>query len=356
LTGEAATTSVDAIRPRRLDLPVVARQAVGGDFCRLVLDAPPDWQSLPGQFINILCQSDPRAAMAAEGRPLDAGDAAAEWPRATGLEISRRWPVVRRPYSVSRVRCEGARPFRPGTQHGTCRAGCPRRPGGGPGRVRIEILVRGVGTGSRFLQARPVGSSLNVVGPLGNAFTAPADDRRCILVGGGCGVAPIFGLSDYLAAAGRPCVFILGAASLDDMPATFKGRPAPTGDRIELCDTIEEVGARGIEPILATDDGSAGFHGTAAQALEAYLSGRGGGASAALYGCGPMPMLKALAEIARRRGLPCQVSLERFMGCGIGVCLSCATKRRDATSDKGWTFRLTCREGPVVDASDMIWE
>ena len=75
----------------------------------------------------------------------------------------------------------------------------------------------------------------------------------------------------------------------------------------------------------------------------------------ALYGCGPERMMRALARLAERRDAPCQVSLECFMGCGIGVCLSCAAKMRDPASEKGWTYRMTCQEGPVADARDVVW-
>jgi dihydroorotate dehydrogenase electron transfer subunit len=329
MAGGEAMPAVGATRPRRLDLPVIGHRRLGGEFVRISLGAPPDWHSMPGQFINVLCESDLAALAASEGRPLD--DAGADWPLTTGLEIARRWPVVRRPYSISRVD----------------RAG---------GTVILEVMVRGVGLGSRFLQARPVGSSLNVVGPLGNSFTAPADDRLCILVGGGCGVAPIYGLADYLAGVGKRAIVIFGASDVGDMPVLFRRRPEPTDGRAEPTDIVDEFAEVGVRTILATEDGSAGFRGFATAALAVYLRDVWKGEPPALYGCGPTPMLKALAQVAAGRGLPCQLSLERFMGCGIGVCLSCVTKRRDAASETGWTHRLTCREGPVVEASEMIWD
>ena len=328
--GDVETREREVSRPRRLDLPLVALRRAGREFAWLTLEAPPDWHSLPGQFVNILCESDPAAAQASEGRPLDDADAA-EWPQATGLEISRRWPVVRRPFSVARL----------------ARAG---------GRVRLEVLVRAVGCGTRFLCARPVGSSLNVVGPLGNPFTAPEDDRLCILAGGGCGMAPIFGLADYLAAGGKRCLCFFGAGSVREMPVEFRRPPLPTHDRIEIIDSVAEFAEARVPAVLASDDGSVGFRGLVTQALEAYLEQEWDGRPPVLYGCGPTPMLKALGDLARRREWPCQLSLERFMGCGIGVCLSCVTKRRDAASQMGWTFRLTCRDGPVVDAADIIWD
>jgi len=318
----------DGDRPRQLSLPVAAVRRMARDFAWVTLEAPPDWHSRPGQFINILCESDARAAMASEGRPLDDRG---EWPQTTGLEIGRRWPLVRRPYSIARV---------------------VRRERG----VRLELLVRAVGRGSQFLHSRPVGSALDVVGPLGSHFTAPADDRLCLLVGGGCGVAPIFGLADDLAALGKPCLCFFGAPSVRDMPVEFLGSPLPTQDRVETTDEVGEFAAIGVPTVLATDDGSAGFHGTVMDALRTYLERAEGGKSAALYGCGPAPMLRALSDLACQRQWPCQVSMERFMGCGIGVCLSCAAKWREAGHSKGWTYRLTCRDGPVVEARDIIWD
>jgi dihydroorotate dehydrogenase electron transfer subunit len=324
----AGLDETEVSRPRRLDLRVAARQPAGRDFAWLTLAAPPDWQSLPGQFVNVLCASDERAAAATDGRAVD--DSGTEWPLATGLELGRRWPVVRRPFSVARLErtAEG---------------------------VRLVLLVRGVGTGSRFLAARRAGASVDLVGPLGNPFTAPADDRTCLLVAGGCGVAPIFGLADHLAAAGRRCVCFFGAATLADMPTTFARTPPATGRRIETTDAVEEFARAGAATVLATDDGSAGFAGTVTDALADYLAGPGKGEPAAIYGCGPTPMLRALGALAAERDLACQVSLERFMACGAGLCLSCVAKRRDPSSEKGWTFRLTCREGPVVDARDILW-
>jgi len=340
MMGEEAMGSVEASRPRRLELLVVARQATGHGFLRLSLDAPPDWVSLPGQFINVLCESDLKALSASEGRNVEDGD---QWPQATGLEISRRWPVVRRPFSVSRV---GAMPEK----------NAPGRVARDVGRVRLEVLVRAVGTGSQFLHSRPVGSLLNVVGPLGNHFTAPSDDRLCILVGGGCGVAPIFGLADYLTDLGKRCLCFFGAKDAHDMPVTYRLDPPATDIRVEPTGLVEEFAEDDIPTVLATEDGSAGYRGRITEALSIYLRDLWKGDPLALYGCGPTPMLKALSDIARHYRLPCQMSLERFMGCGIGVCLSCATKRRDPKSEKGWTFRLTCRDGPVVDAADMIWD
>lgn len=327
---ESVNAERETSPPQRLELPLVERRPAGRDYVRLVLGVPAAWRSLPGQFLDVLCESNPRAAMASERRALDDADGG-PWPQATGLELGRpKWPFVRRPLSVSRVRRQG-------------------------GRVQVEVLVRTIGSGTRFLASRPVGAAVDVVGPLGTHFTPPADDRLCVLVGGGCGMAPIFGLADMLADLRRPCVLILGAPTLGDVPVTFREPPPPTGETVEPCRTIAEPDT-GVETVLATDDGTAGFRGTAIEAARRWIKGPGEDRPVAFYGCGPSRMMQALALLAERRGAPCQLSLERFMGCGIGVCLSCAQKMRDPTSEKGWTYRLTCREGPVVEAHDVVWE
>jgi len=327
----AARNLDESVSPaRRLDLPLLDRRDVGGGHVRLVLGAPADWVSLPGQFINVRCESAPQAAASAQRRPLDYGDGG-EWPRTTGLELGRRrWPVVRRPMSLSRVRVEGHRP-------------------------RLEVLVQAVGTGTRWLAGRPVGATLDVVGPLGNHFAPPAEGRLCVLVGGGCGIAPLLGLADHLADLGREVVLVVGAPTLDQVPLALERRPEATDRRPARCRLAGESQVR-AETILATDDGSAGFAGTAVEAADRYLEQEAEGRAVALYGCGPEPMLRALADLARRREAPCQVSLEAFMGCGIGVCLSCVRKMRDPASEAGWTYRLTCRDGPVVEAREVIWD
>jgi len=337
MAARRATQEADVSRARRLELPVVGRRPAGRDFVWLVLDAPPDWLSLPGQFVNILCESDAREARASEGRVLDEADG---WPETTGLELGGRRAFGRRPYSIARVECRGR-------------------------QVRLHLLVQVKGPGSRFLGSRPVGSAVDLVGPLGTHFTAPADERLCVLVSGGCGLAPIFGLAEWLAEAGRRVVNLFGAATREAMPLDFSEPPRPTGPSAGCCAgapgleetaSAKEFAFRGATTFLATDDGSAGFRGPVTAALETYLDGVGRGEAVALYGCGPKAMLKRLAQIAAERRLACEISLERHMGCGIGVCLSCVAKRRDAASDRGWTYRLTCREGPVMDAHEILWD
>ncbi len=316
-------------RPRRLRLPILERRTAGRDFVWLTLRAPSDWVNLPGQFVNVLCESDLAEHAAAEGRVLEWNEGT--WPQTTGLELAREWPVARRPMSIARVRRRGA-------------------------EVDLMLLVREIGRGSRFVASRPVGATLDLVGPLGTGFTPPSDDRLCVVVAGGCGLAPIFGLGDYLSEAGKRCLAVFGAGTRADMPVGFLEEPRPTRDHVEMTDVVEEFAESGIRTVLATDDGSAGFEGTATQALRRWLADLAPDEPLALYGCGPAAMLRDLAAVAEAHGFPCQVSLERWMGCGAGLCLSCVHKRRDPASESGWTYRLTCREGPVVDTRTVVWD
>jgi dihydroorotate dehydrogenase electron transfer subunit len=98
---------------------------------------------------------------------------------------------------------------------------------------------------------------------------------------------------------------------------------------------------------LASDDGSVGFHGFVTQLLEKHEP------PDCLFGCGPEPMMKALAKLARRWNVPCQLSLETPMACGLGICFSCVTKVRTAD---GWDYRRVCVDGPIFDAATLAWE
>ncbi len=329
MAAREAQSITETSEPRRLALPLLAARSAGRDYTWMTFQAPPDWVSRAGQFVNVFCESDARALAASDGRAVEWPEGT--WPETTGIELARRWPVVRRPFSIARTR--------------------PRET-----HVELELLVRGVGKGSAYLRARPVGSAVDVVGPLGTHFTPPADERRCLLVGGGCGMAPIFALADELADAGRRCLCFFGCRTAEEMPTRFRVAPAPSGDDVEPTAAVEEFTRDGILTVLATDDGSAGYAGTSVAALERWLDDSGDDAPVALYGCGPDAMLRALAAVAEARLLPCQVSIERWMGCGAGLCLSCAHKRRDPRRPEGWTYKLACRDGPVVDARDLVWE
>jgi dihydroorotate dehydrogenase electron transfer subunit len=199
----------------------------------------------------------------------------------------------------------------------------------------FSVLVERTGRGTTLMSQLRAGDEVDVLGPLGRAFEAPTDpEAEAVLVMGGVGSAPFPLFAEQLVATGRRVRAFLG------------GR---TADHLLCADDLEGLG---VVVHVATDDGSAGHHGLVTEPLAAYLDACPH--PPALYSCGPTPMMRAVDALARERGLAHQVSLEAPMACGLGVCLSCVVPVADA--DGTWHYRRVCREGPVFDASTLLWE
>ncbi|HEU0264662.1 MAG TPA: dihydroorotate dehydrogenase electron transfer subunit, partial [Geobacterales bacterium] len=170
----------------------------------------------------------------------------------------------------------------------------------------LEILFKVVGKGTGMLATLHQGDQLDILAPLGTGFTAGPENEEKILVGGGVGLAPLYYLARRLVATSKVRLFI-GGRNRDDL----------------LC--ITEFERLGVETYVATDDGSLGERGFVTEVLDKELSRRGG----SIFACGPGPMLKAVAAIADRHNVHCQVSLEAYMACGVGACLGCVTKGKE---------------------------
>ncbi len=195
------------------------------------------------------------------------------------------------------------------------------------GVIKIVFALKGQGT--RDLADVPVNSTLDIMGPMGNGFTLLEPGRKVILIGGGIGVPPMVGLSDYYRE------YATAISGFRDASIKI------------LQDEFEKNGSR---TILCTDDGSAGIHGFVTQPLEELLSSDGH--YDCVYACGPMPMLKVISGICGKYDTLCQVSLEQHMGCGIGACLVCAVNiRRDGEEH----FLHVCKDGPVFDSREVVW-
>ncbi|MBN1282820.1 MAG: dihydroorotate dehydrogenase electron transfer subunit [Proteobacteria bacterium] len=191
-----------------------------------------------------------------------------------------------------------------------------------------EICVKVVGRGTDALSMAAVGTPIRATGPCGRGFALPEKGRTSVLVAGGYGIGPLFGLCERLMAQGREAVLYYGAGTSSDL----------------LCmDDLKRIGAR---TVVTTEDGSLGERGLIVGPLERDL---GRISRPAIYACGPHGMLKAVAAIGSASGVPTQVSMDSYMACGIGVCMGCVCK--DAKGD----FVRVCREGPVFDAKDLKW-
>jgi dihydroorotate dehydrogenase electron transfer subunit len=211
-------------------------------------------------------------------------------------------PLLRRPFGVHRINTSG-----------------------------IEMLYEVVGNGTEILSHRKAGSILDMIGPLGNGFDA-LPSKTAILVAGGIGVAPLMALAEKLAIGKKKKIFVIVGAR--------------TRSHI-LCE--KEFKSIGCSVKIVTEDGSKGPKGLATDLLKESLSA-GEPRPEAIYACGPTGMLKAVAAIAKAYRVPCQVSLEERMACGVGVCLGCPVKVRP---DGG--YRMVCKDGPVFNAEEIAW-
>lgn len=195
----------------------------------------------------------------------------------------------------------------------------------------FSILYKVVGKGTEALARLASGERLNVIAPLGHGFTVPsAGDELPVLVAGGYGAAALYLLAER---SGRKGILLVGGRRQADI----------LGER--------EFRELGWEVQVSTEDGSDGVRGLVTDLLVAELRRNGPGRK--VFACGPMGMLKAVAQIAAQFGVPAEVSLDTPMCCGLGVCLTCVVPVRTAG---GWDYQRVCTEGPVFDARQVAWE
>ena len=217
------------------------------------------------------------------------------------LAVGAPGAILRRPYSVAWAR---------------------------PEIGQIGFIFNIVGTGSAWLASRQPGHAVDLLGPLGQGFVIEPGNRPAVCIAGGLGVAAFPAVVTALMAAGRPLVFLHGARTASQLlPAS----------RLQ-----------GAELRVATNDGTAGLHGSVLDLLASVAV-----SDVDVFACGPTPMLRRLIEVTQRLELPrsrVQVALETPMGCGVGTCLGCVTPRR------GGGYLLTCQDGPCIRADRIDWD
>jgi dihydroorotate dehydrogenase electron transfer subunit len=203
--------------------------------------------------------------------------------------------------------------------------------------VGIDIVYLVVGKVTGLLSRLRAGDAVEVWGPLGNGFPDLIGLDHVGLVAGGIGQTPFVAYVRQLLGQRGYC----GRAA----QRTIKRVSVYYGVRTaELVAGVDDFRAAGAEVHLASDDGSLGFRGLVTQLLEQQEKPQH------LIGCGPERMMKALAALAQRWSVPCHLSLETPMACGVGICCSCVTRVR--TGD-GWDYRRVCVDGPVFDAASL---
>lgn len=197
----------------------------------------------------------------------------------------------------------------------------------------FEILYKVVGRCTRNFSALRKDDRINILGPLGTGFRIPSGSQRLFLVGGGIGIAPMVFLADIIRHEkdpSRDAIIFLGGRKTSDL----------------LC--LDEFEKMGYTVQASTENGSFGHRGLVTEPLEKAIDSRPPDWIAA---CGPMPMLKAVSRIAHERSIPCQVSIETVMACGMGVCMGCAVE----CDDDSKPYRHVCKDGPVFDANVLIF-
>lgn len=197
----------------------------------------------------------------------------------------------------------------------------------------FTLFVKAIGQGSRALAALEPGGLAQCLGPLGRPFTLPSDGEA-LLVAGGYGVAPFRFMGERLKGTAVRARLFYGGRSAADLP---------------LLDLLAGVG---LDVVPATEDGSLGVHGRVTVPLERHLDAAGG--RPAVFACGPDAMMHAVARLAEARGLRAEVSLDPWMGCGMGTCLGCVV-RVQGPEEARPKYRCACTEGPVFDSARVVW-
>jgi len=248
------------------DLIVIDNKSVGGNNFILILKAPEQLPiMLPGQFCEVKVDKEPSV-------------------------------YLRRPFSIHNVDYDAN---------------------------TITLLIKAVGKGTTALSRLSKGDILNIVYPLGNGFSMNTESK-VLLVGGGCGVAPLLFLACTLKKMGINPIVLVGGRTGEDVP------------RIEAYQAVAET-------YVSTEDGSLGEKGLVTQhnIFKTKLA-----EFKRIYTCGPEGMMKAVAKAAEALEIPCEVSLENTMACGIGVCLCCVTETKEG-------HKCVCTDGPVFDSRDL---
>jgi dihydroorotate dehydrogenase electron transfer subunit len=306
---------------------VVANQPLCREHFRLILSLAQFPPTAPGHFIQIACD---------DIQANDASQPDIDWQPGTNIHLQNREllesrAVLRRPFSLAARRDIS-------------------------GHVELDIIHRVVGLGTHWLENLQVAQSVEILGPLGNTFQLPPPDTTALLIGGGVGIPPML----YLAAAltQHKAIAFAGALTRDLLPLKIISNAANDAQPLP---SIAEFAKHNIPSVISTDDGSYGFRGYITQALETFLDREKFQKPPILYTCGPEPMMKRVADIAQRRGLPCQVAVERAMACGMGTCQSCCirVKKKDPAKPplpgQDWCYRLACTDGPIFQAADLLW-
>ncbi len=340
--GPSPVLSCDRVRPSsesprgNFAATVCENRRICTDHFRLILRVANFPQSTPGQFIQLDCRESGARDITEVCTPR-------EWdwspggarPHPADHDFLGALAYLRRPFSIADRRSLA------------------------DGSAEIDIIHRVVGKGTTRLAELAPGQAVSLLGPLGVGFRVPDDLALACLVGGGVGIPPMLYLAAALAGRGKDAVAFVGATRHDLLPVTISGGQPDVSGLPMPC--VEEFSRGGHPAVVTTDDGSLGMKGFVTAALRTFLEKRraesGTLEGIVIYCCGPTAMMKATGKVAAEFSVPCQVSLEQPMACGMGTCQSCIIRHRPHTGgpESEWKYKLTCTDGPVFDTRDIVW-
>ena len=197
----------------------------------------------------------------------------------------------------------------------------------------MELIVAPHGSGSKWLCSLPEGTEIDVVAPLGTAFGIPTEPINALLIGGGYGSAPLFGLADVLKTRNCKVDMLLGASVGAKIYAPLEGKRSVNSLKIY------------------TEDGSMGEKGRVTESLLEIVANR---SIDVIYSCGPMGMLRAITELVSATDVIHQCAVEESMACGIGICMTCVLPVEN--EDGQVSMLRSCIDGPVMDGSKVKWD
>jgi dihydroorotate dehydrogenase electron transfer subunit len=196
----------------------------------------------------------------------------------------------------------------------------------------MELIVAPHGSGSKWLCSQSEGSELDIVAPLGTAFGIPTSPVNALLVGGGYGSAPLFGLAEVLKARGCKVDMLLGASTGLKIYAPMEGKRSVNSLKIY------------------TEDGSMGEIGRVTEPIKVLIEQK---SVDVIYSCGPMGMLRAISELTADTDVVHQCAVEEAMACGVGICMTCVLPVKDSSG--AVSMLRSCIDGPVMDGSQVQW-
>ena len=196
----------------------------------------------------------------------------------------------------------------------------------------MELIVAPHGAGSKWLCSQAEGSEVDIIAPLGTAFGIPTSPVNTLLVGGGYGSAPLFGLAEVLKARGCKVDMLLGASTSAKIYAPMEGKRSVNSLKIY------------------TEDGTMGELGRVTEPIKVLIEQK---AIDVIYSCGPMGMLRAISELTANTDVVHQCAVEEAMACGIGICMTCVLPVKG--EDGQISMLRSCIDGPVMDGSQVQW-